>query len=158
MELFIRIKDGQPFEHPIFGDNFREAFPHVDVNNLPPEFARFERVEPPTWGPYDKNQRVQYERGVDGVYRDVWYCDKMTAEEVKARQDAVKENWAKCGYSSWTFDEISCSFKPPVAYPADGKMYAWRESDTSWVLMPEYPDQSKPYRFDVNTEQWIEVK
>ena len=41
MELFIQIRNGQPFEHPIFGDNFRQAFPDVDVDNLPPEFARF---------------------------------------------------------------------------------------------------------------------
>jgi len=26
MELYIRIKNGQPFEHPILGDNFRQAF------------------------------------------------------------------------------------------------------------------------------------
>lgn len=134
MELFIRVKDGQPFEHPIFGDNFREAFPHVDVNNLPPEFARFERVEPPTWGPYDKNQRVQYERGVDGVYRDVWYCDKMTAEEVKAKQDEVKGQWAAGpNYASWVFDEASCSFKPPLAYPTTGKDYKWDEPTLTWV-------------------------
>ena len=41
MELFIRIKDGEPFEHPIFGDNFRAAFPDIDSDNLPPDFVRF---------------------------------------------------------------------------------------------------------------------
>ena len=44
MELFIRVKDGQAFEHPILGDNFRQAFPNINVNNLPSEFARFERI------------------------------------------------------------------------------------------------------------------
>ena len=53
MKLYIRIKDGQTFEHPIFEDNFREAFPDVDVNNLPDEFAHFERVAPPTRGVYE---------------------------------------------------------------------------------------------------------
>ena len=135
MELFIRIKDGQPFEHPIFGENFREAFPHVDVNNLPPEFARFERVQPPVWGPYYKNQRVQYERGVDGVYRDVWYCDTMTTEEVKAKQDEIKAQWAASVDTpkSWVFDEALCAFKAPVAYPTDGKIYQWDEPTVSWV-------------------------
>ena len=46
MELFIRIVNGQPFEHPIFGDNFRQAFPEVDTENLPSEFARFIKVTP----------------------------------------------------------------------------------------------------------------
>ena len=44
MELFIRLVNGEPFEHPIMGDNFREAFPHIDTDNLPSEFARFLRV------------------------------------------------------------------------------------------------------------------
>ena len=44
MELYIQIRNGQPFEHPIFGDNFRQAFPGIDVDNLPPEFAVFQRV------------------------------------------------------------------------------------------------------------------
>ena len=134
MELFIRIKDGQPFEHPIFGDNFRQAFPEVDVNNLPPEFARFERVEPPVWGPYDKNQSVKYVRGVDGVYRDVWTCERMTEEEIKAKQDEVKAQWAAGpNYTSWVFDEAVCSFKPPVDYPTTGKAYKWDEPSLSWV-------------------------
>lgn len=135
MELFIRIKDGQPFEHPIFGDNFREAFPDVDVNNLPPEFARFERVAPPVWGPYDKNQRVQYARGTNGVYRDVWLCDKMTVEEIKAKQDEVKAQWAAIPDTpkSWTFDETLCEFVAPVPLPSNGKPYRWDENSLSWI-------------------------
>lgn len=132
MELFIRIKDGNPFEHPIFGDNFREAFPHVDVNNLPSEFARFVRVSRPQLGVYEKNQRVQYEKGVDGVYRDVWYCDQMTEEEKKAKQDAVKQEWNN-RFPSWTFDEQSCAFKAPVPKPNDGKLYNWDEATVSWI-------------------------
>lgn len=139
MELFIRIKDGQPFEHPIFGDNFRQAFPEVDVNNLPPEFARFQRVEPPVWGPYDKNPYVTYERGVDGVYRDVWRCEKMTAEEIKAKQDLVKKHWADSDKTpkSWLFNEETCEFEAPVPYPTTGKHYRWDEPSVSWVEIVE---------------------
>ena len=139
MELFIRIKDGQPFEHPIFGDNFHQAFPDVDVNNLPPEFARFERVQPPVWGPYDKNQRVTYERGADGVYRDVWACDPMTAQEIKAKQDEVKAQWAAFleAPKSWTFNEETCAFEAPVPYPTTGKFYRWDEPSLSWVEITE---------------------
>lgn len=133
MELFIRVKDGQPFEHPIFGDNFRQAFPDVDVNNLPEGFARFERVQPPKLGAYEKNQRVQYERGLDGVYRDVWYCDPMTEAEKKEKQDAVKADWETNGFASWSFDEKTCSFLPPVPYPSNGKQYRWDEPTTSWI-------------------------
>lgn len=73
MELFIRIVDGQPFEHPILGDNFRQAFPNVDVDNLPPEFARFERVPCPNpdEGYYLVAATCTYQ-WVDGVVKDVW--------------------------------------------------------------------------------------
>ena len=62
MDFFIRIKDGQPFEHPIFGDNFRQAFPDVDVNNLPSEFAKFEHGEKITIGVYEVLENPIYGR------------------------------------------------------------------------------------------------
>ena len=138
MELYIRIKDGQPFDHPILADNFRAAFPHVDTNNLPPEFARFERVARPIIGAYEKNQRVQYELGTDGVWTDVWYTDPMTAQEKVAKQDQVKARWAEEGYASWVFDEDSCTFQPPVPYPTDDKAYRWDEDTMSWqeIILP----------------------
>jgi hypothetical protein len=116
MELYIRIKDGEPFEHPIFGDNFREAFPDVDVNNLPSDFAKFERIQAPILGPYEKNQSVRYEIGEDGICRDVWSCEKMTEEEVIAKQEAVKKFWAENEKTpkTWIFNEESCSFVPPA--------------------------------------------
>jgi len=44
-------------------------------------------------------------------------------------------------YPSWTLDEDTCQWDPPVAYPddaknfesaADGKSYKWNEETTSW--------------------------
>jgi len=87
MELYIRIVDGQPFEHPIFGDNFRQAFPDVDTNNLPPEFARFERIEAPVCGEYEKTALTY--GWVDGMVKDIWTIVEMTAEE-KAEVDRIK--------------------------------------------------------------------
>jgi len=89
MELFIRIKDGQPFEHPIFGDNFRQAFPDVDVNNLPPEFMRFERIERPQVGPYEIYEGVTYEIQ-NGVCKDVHHVRQMSAEEKSIRMNEIK--------------------------------------------------------------------
>ena len=132
MELFIRIVDGKPFEHPIFGDNFREAFPDVDTNNLPPQFARFVRVQPPIIGLYQKNQTVSYQL-VDGVYTDVYSCEDMTAEDILEKQQIVKDAWAVNGFASWVFNETTCSFDPPIPYPNDDKFYKWDELTTSWV-------------------------
>lgn len=132
MELFIRIKDGQPFEHPIFGDNFRQAFPDVDTDNLPAGFARFVRVAAPMVGVYEVYEGVTYEWRGDLV-TDVHHVRAMTAEEITVKQDAAKAGWAENGYPSWVFDESICEFKAPTPYPTDGKMYRWNEATVSWV-------------------------
>jgi hypothetical protein len=87
MELFIQIRDGQPYEHPIFADNFQQAFPHIDANNLPPKFARFERIPQPTPGVYEVVEGPVYQ-WVDGMVKDVWTVRPMTdaEREVKTQQ------------------------------------------------------------------------
>lgn len=36
-------------------------------------------------------------------------------------------------YPSWTLDENTCWWQPPVPFPTDGKNYAWDEATISWV-------------------------
>ena len=36
-------------------------------------------------------------------------------------------------YSSWTINETSCVWEPPIPYPQDDKRYKWDEPTTSWV-------------------------
>lgn len=132
MELFIKIKDGQPFEHPILGDNFREAFPEIDVANLPSDFAKFERIAAPVAGTYELYEGVTYE-WFEGVVKDVHHIRLMTDEEKLAKQDAVKAEWAENGFASWVFNEELCVFDPPIPHPTDGKQYRWDEPTTSWI-------------------------
>jgi hypothetical protein len=35
-------------------------------------------------------------------------------------------------FASWVLDEESCLWQAPVAYPSDGKSYAWNEATGSW--------------------------
>ena len=35
-------------------------------------------------------------------------------------------------FDSWTLNEDTCQYDPPVEYPDDGKMYQWNEDTTSW--------------------------
>ena len=169
MELYIRIKDGQPFEHPIFGDNFRQAFPDVDVNNLPPEFARFERVQRPALSPYQTlaSEEPTYQL-VDGVYKDVWSIQEMTAEEKAAKQQAVRdafsareqaENW-----SAWTLDEATCTMIPPIPRPEldqakldAGILTMWCGADNNWKDAPARPVDGNQYKFDFLAWQWVQV-
>lgn len=144
MELYIQLRDGQPYEHPIMGDNFCEAYPDIDVNNLPPEFARFVRVPEPKIGLFQVNEGVTYEL-IDGVVHDVWHIRPMTSEEripveeantalimatvTKLRQDAetnavtaepeeLRQAWVnyKVLIDSWVLTDIETAIvpKPPV--------------------------------------------
>ena len=36
-------------------------------------------------------------------------------------------------WPSWTLDEDTCKWEPPVAYPDDGEKYTWDEEITSWT-------------------------
>jgi hypothetical protein len=130
MELYIRIKDGLPFEHPIAGDNFRQAFPGVDTNNLPPEFARFVRVAPPAAGLFEVYIDCVYEL-VDGVYTDVHNVRPMTVEEKAARIEQARANLRP----NWTLNEETLQASPPP--------------------LPPRPNTGGPWRFDGVTNDWV---
>ena len=113
-------------------DNLRQAFPEMDLNNLPETFARFERVAPTMLGVYEISEGSTYE-WADGIVKDVYHRRAMTEEERTAKQDAVKSDWQQTGFASWIFNEEKCVFEAPVPYPEDGKFYSWDEPTTSWV-------------------------
>ena len=35
-------------------------------------------------------------------------------------------------YNSWTLNEDTCNWEPPVAYPSDDKIYKWNEDIMNW--------------------------
>ena len=47
-----------------------------------------------------------------------------------ARRDAF---YAPQPYASWTLDEITCTWQPPVPMPQDGLRYVWNEAVGTWV-------------------------
>lgn len=133
MELYIRIVDGNPVDHPIFGDNFKEAFPDIDTDNLPAEFARFERVPMPSLVYATlNNPDPTYEWDGEAV-KDVWDITAFTEEQITEKQEQVKTQWAKIKSSSWVFNEEKCEFEPPTPYPSDGNFYVWDEETVSWI-------------------------
>jgi hypothetical protein len=36
-------------------------------------------------------------------------------------------------YASWSLDETTCLWNPPITMPQDDKRYTWDEPTTSWV-------------------------
>jgi hypothetical protein len=64
---------------------------------------------------------------------------------------ALRKNYAGLGYSydsvrdafispkpytSWTLNELSCVWEPPVPRPVDGSAYRWDEATANWVQLP----------------------
>jgi hypothetical protein len=133
MNLYIRLKNGQPFEHPVTEDNLSQAFPDLNLINLPEWVMPFERVECPIMDVYDVYEGVTYTI-TNNVCRDVHNIRPMTSNEKTAKQDAVKAAWvAGLNYQSWAFNETTCAFEAPVAYPTDNKIYRWDEATTTWI-------------------------
>lgn len=134
MDLYIRIDhENKPVDHPIMKDNFIQAFPEIDVLNLPGNFAKFERVDRPVIGIYQVYEGIVYE-WVGSVVKDVHQVRDMTEQEILSLQNQVKSGWEANGFASWTFNEATCAFEPPIAYPSDGNSYIWDEDSLQWIL------------------------
>jgi hypothetical protein len=81
MEMFIKLENGQPVEHPIMGDNFRRVFPHIDPNNPGPQFAKFVRINRKDVGQYKIVTGGPTYGWVGDTVQDIWETRDMTAEE-----------------------------------------------------------------------------
>ena len=82
MELIIRMVNGVPYEQPIFIDNFVQAFPHVDLKNLPQDFKEFVRLPVPDHlvkGPLRKYVSEYVVK--DDHVEDSWTVVDMTDDE-----------------------------------------------------------------------------
>lgn len=162
MELIIELIDGRPINHPIAMDNFVQAFPHIDVNNLPENYARFERVIRPLVGVYEKvdPEEPSYEF-VAGIWKDVWRVRRMTANEITAKQTFIKNLWLNSPnyseYTAWVFNETTCEYEPPIPRPIDNKEYFWQGTTSSWVEVPQRPDDGKQYKLNRVSATWVEV-
>tara|TARA_E500000305_G_scaffold72177_2_gene58148 strand:- start:11 stop:526 length:516 start_codon:yes stop_codon:yes gene_type:complete len=169
MTLYIQVDiDNNPLNHPVYESNLRIVYPSHDFTGGPPDgWVEFERVPEPQLGVYQKfdntvgddiaiafnHNGLEYKL-VDGKFKDVWHVLELTDAEKKAKQDVVKDDYANGIYpSSWVFNEAKCCYEPPVAFPSDGKTYAWKESTTEWV---EYPSDGKNYEWNSETESWDE--
>lgn len=82
-----------------------------------------------------------------------WLVDNLGGNWVKTSYNAtIRKNYAGIGYTydegrdafippkpfaSWTLNEDTCRWDPPVAYPEDGGLYNWNEDTTSWDAVTE---------------------
>lgn len=129
MNLFIQVENGHTINHPAFEDNLIQAFGHVPGNWEP-----FVRVQCPPVGIYQiLESEIPLYQKINNVWTDVWALRNMSTEEKTSKQNQVKSDWNNVGFHSWTFNEDTCSFTPPIPYPTDGERYTWNESLLNWV-------------------------
>jgi hypothetical protein len=77
------------------------------------------------------------------------HYNPKTNEPSEDQTKALRKNYAGIGYtydiqrdafiapqpfSSWSLNETSCLWNPPVPYPDDDGNYVWDESTVSWKL------------------------
>jgi len=148
-KLFIQVNESNvPQGHPAFEYNLKQCFPKHDFDSGPPAgWLEFERIPEPKLGVYEKfddakgsencdafegHNGLTYEL-VDGKIKDTWHVIPMTDEEKTKKQEQAKVDYG--GPDSWTFNEETCEWDPPIAYPSDGKPYVWNDSTSSWDLV-----------------------
>lgn len=158
MNMFIKVVDGQPVDHPAVEENLIKAFGHV-----PEDWEPFLRVVQPDLGVYKVFDPAtpSYEK-VNGVWTDVWFIRDMTPEEVAKRQQETKDEWdffhpQKENWTAWGFDVATCRMVPPVPRPTNtnGVPYDWCGADNAWKAVPAYPVDGVQYRFDYIAWQWV---
>ena len=157
MALFIQIQDGQPVNHPVYDWNLIQAY-----GQIPQGWQMFERVERPTTSVYQvlENTESTYQQ-VNNIWTDVWLIRNMTEEEKIAKQQTVKDAWAArdqaSNWSTWTFDEVTCAYVPPIPRPdpVEGKLVLWCGADSDWKEAPAYPTDNTQYKFDFFAWVWV---
>jgi hypothetical protein len=88
---------------------------------------------------------------IEGLDPETWYSNfrgqtcKRTSYNGKIRKnyagigftyDAERDAFiAPKPYTSWIFDENTCRWVAPVAYPDDGFKYVWNDNRVEWELL-----------------------
>jgi hypothetical protein len=98
MNLYIQMQNGQPWQHPLLEDNVLQAWPGIDLNNLPDNLARFRRIQQPGADvlPVGNFQVAvcSYELAGDGIYEDTWTVREMDDDEQRIATKAQKKSVA----------------------------------------------------------------
>lgn len=138
MNLYIQVKDGLPFEHPVLESNLRQTYPLASYKNIPEGFAKFTRILKPKVGPYEMCKSGPYIWCEEGqCFKDNWTVRPMTHTE---KVNKIRSVWlSKGGYDSWIVNEDTYEMEAPTAKPDDGQEYEWDEETLSWVL-PSQPE------------------
>lgn len=85
------------------------------------------------WEQYYDAKRTSYStRG--GVHIDGGKPFRKNFAGIGFKYDAERDAFIPPQpYKSWTLNENSCLWEPPVAMPQDGQIYDWDDAAGSWI-------------------------
>lgn len=160
-DLYIKVENGLPINHPAFKINLVDVFGAV-----PEDWEPFIRVPNPIFT--DKTVVLEHPdpvyRKIDGVWQDVWYTRPKTAEELAADKEAIlapiREQWANRPYAhnftAWVLNEEKLVYEPPIPRPNNGGFYRWYGAENRWRVAEPFPKDGKKYYFDF--DNWANVE
>ena len=132
MAHYVKVVDGNVVNGIVAEPEFFDTF----VDSSPGEWIKTS---------YNMRGGVYYDPATGEPHAD-------QAGMIAADEGRQRKNYAGLGYTydrtrnafippkpfaSWTLNEDSCLWEPPVALPTDGKMYRWDEETTNWVEVTE---------------------
>ena len=88
-ELYIRVQNGKPVDHPVTGWNLRMIYPDASEDNIPKGFERFTRIPPPTLELYQVLEGVVYEKSNYG-WHDRYIVRDMNEDEKRQFDEQSK--------------------------------------------------------------------
>ena len=136
MDLRIKVIDGEVIEHPVTVVNLNYCF----GMEIPPEYVPFYKEGMPSIGVYEvcvQPSTYTYDPETNTV-TESWTVRDMTAEEKKAKQDNIKtiffdKDHPTHTWTSWTFDEETCTMKAPEPAPEPAKEESAQGIGFNWV-------------------------
>lgn len=99
------------------------------------------------------NEVLHDSNGVEQEVNGVDFLTKLTGWAIwkqTSYNSNIRKNFASIGgtydedrdafipkkpFNSWTLNETTCIWDPPVAYPTDGQSYKWNEEDQQWEVI-----------------------
>ena len=114
-------------------------FAHLDDNNIVTQVSSVSNNEAPDPAPTNSEPAGQSfiaSLGLTGTWIQTSYNGN------------IRKNYAGVGYTfdaardafippqpfpSWTLNDATCLWEPPVPYPDDGGIYTWDEATQSWL-------------------------
>lgn len=131
MNLYIKIENGQPVNHPITLENLQQIYPDFLDRTDELGYMICNHLSPP--GPTEPFTKIIPNYSIQGNVVVTTYIVRSMTPEEKTEKINLKLNDPK-PFPSWILNEEICEYVPPIDYPTDGLFYIWDEETISWII------------------------